>query len=282
MSQFERATMTLLYKVPRLVRRFAPRGVVHLLLRHGVFGAGPGAGGETREPEAAARRYLDTLAKLEKSIVGQNLLLFGYGGSFGVACALLEAGAAHVILCDRFASPDERYNSALLPRYARYLARNGSVKPRPAYMTIVQDDIRTVASRAGVVPVDLVLSRSVFEHLDDVEGITDGLVRLTKPGGMHVHFIDLRDHFFTYPFEMLCYSEPVWRRWLNPDSNLNRYRLSDYRGVFEQRFAKVDIEAIRSDPGAFADAKSRIRPEFLTGDDQIDAVTVIRVVGHVA
>jgi hypothetical protein len=274
--------MSALYTFSRLVRRFAPRGIVHLLLRHGVFGAGPGAGGETREPEAAARRYLDSLAELEKSIVGQNLILFGYGGSFGVACELLEAGAAHVILHDRFASPDERHNSALLPRYARYLARNGSVKPRAAYMTIVQDDIRVVAASAGMVPVDLVLSRSVFEHLDDVEGTTDSLVLLTKPGGVHVHFIDLRDHFFSYPFEMLCYSEPVWRRWLNPDSNLNRYRLSDYRGVFEKRFAKVDIQAIRSDPGAFVRSKSRIRPEFLTGNDEIDAVTVIRVVGQVA
>jgi hypothetical protein len=274
--------MTLLYIVPRLVRRFSPRGIVRLLLRHGILGSGPGAGAETSNPEAAARRYLDTLAELESSVVNQKLLLFGYGGSFGVACALLEAGAAHVVLCDRFASPDERRNLGLLPRYARYLVREDTVTPRPAYMTIIQDDIRPIAAHGGGVAVDLVLSRSVFEHLDDVEGTTDSLVRLTKRAGTHVHFIDLRDHFFTYPFEMLCYSEPVWRRWLNPDSNLNRYRLSDYRRVFEQRFARVDIKAIRSDLAGFASAKRRIRPEFLTGDDQIDAVTVIRVVGHVA
>jgi SAM-dependent methyltransferase len=274
--------MTLLYTVPRLVRRFAPRGIVRLLLRHGILGSGPGTGAETLNHEAAAGRYLDTLAEFERSIVDMKILLFGYGGSFGVACALLEAGATHVILCDRFASPDERRNIGLLPRYARYLVQDDTVTPRPEYMTIIQDDIRAVTAHAGVVSVDLVLSRSVFEHLDDVEGTTESLVRLTKPAGMHVHFIDLRDHFFTYPFEMLCYSEPFWRRWLNPDSNLNRYRLPDYRRVFEQRFAKVDINAIRSDPDGFAIAKRRIRPEFLTGDDQIDAVTVIRVVGHVA
>jgi hypothetical protein len=274
--------MTLLYTVPRLIRRFAPRGIVRLLLRHGIRGAGSGAGGETTKPEWAAGRYLETLAEVEKSMVGTKLLLFGYGGSFGVACALLEAGAAHVILCDRFASPDERHNLRLLPRYTRYLAQDDTVKPHPAYMTIIQDDIRAVATHAGVMPVDLVLSTSVFEHLDDVEGTTDGLVRLTKPGGMHVHFIMLQDHFFTYPFEMLCYSEAVWRRWLNPDSNLNRYRISDYREVFEQHFTKVDIKALRCDPDAFARAKRRIRPEFLTGDDRVDAVTAIRVVGHVA
>jgi hypothetical protein len=274
--------MRLLYIVPRLVRRFAPRGIVRLLLRHGIIGSGPGTGAETLNPAAAAGRYLDTLAELEMSIVDKKILLFGYGGSFGVACALLEAGASHVILCDRFALPDERHNIGLLPRYARYLAQGDTVTPRPEYMTIIQDDIRAVTAHAGLVPVDLVLSRSVFEHLDDVEGTTESLIRWTRPAGTHVHFIDLRDHFFTYPFEMLCHSAPAWRRWLNPDSNLNRYRLSDYRRAFERHFAQLDIKAIRCDAGAFADAKSRIRPEFLTGDDQIDAVTVIRVVGHVA
>jgi Methyltransferase domain len=276
------ADMILVYAFPRLVRRFAPRGLVRLLLRHGIFGAGPGAGAETLNAEAAARRYQETLAEHEESVVGKRLLLFGYGGSFGVACALLEAGAAHVVLCDRFASPDERRNLGLLPRYAQYLARNGTVRPRPEHMTIVQTDIRTIAGRGGVGPVDLVLSWSVFEHLDDVEGTTDSLVRVTTPGGMHVHFVDLRDHFFTYPFEMLCYSNHAWRRWLNPDSNLNRYRLLDYHRAFEQRFAKVGIKVLRRDPGGFVRAKNRIRPEFLTGDDQIDAATFICVIGRVA
>jgi hypothetical protein len=35
---------------------------------------------------------------------------------------------------------------------------------------------------------------------------------LTRPDGLHLHFVDLRDHFLKYPFEVLCYSEGVWKR----------------------------------------------------------------------
>ena len=68
------------------------------------------------------------------------------------------------------------------------------------------------------------------------DGITHALAGLTAAGGLNIHFVDLRDHFFRYPFEMLHYSEAAWRRWLNPTSNHNRYRVWDYRRVFEAAF----------------------------------------------
>ena len=84
--------------------------------------------------------------------------------------------------------------------------------------------------------MDLVLSTSVYEHLDDVDGITQALAKLTAPDGAQLHFVDLRDHYFKYPFEMLKFSEAVWRNFLNPTSNLNRFRLPDYRRIFEKLF----------------------------------------------
>ena len=84
--------------------------------------------------------------------------------------------------------------------------------------------------------VDMVLSSSVYEHLDDVEGITGALADLTRPDGLQIHYVDLRDHFFRYPLEMLRFSESTWRTWLNPSSNHNRYRLWNYRNAFEACF----------------------------------------------
>jgi len=126
-------------------------------------------------------------------------------------------------------------------------------------------------------PVDLVLSSSVYEHLDDVEGITEALATHTVAGGAQLHFIDLRDHFFKYPFEMLCYSEATWSNWLNPTSNHNRYRLLDYERVFKTYFQEVKVKVTGSDPAAFEKARRRIRPEFLSGDPAIDAVTLATV-----
>jgi SAM-dependent methyltransferase len=150
-------------------------------------------------------------------------------------------------------------------------------RPRSDRITLLQADIREV--KPTVLPsVDLVISNSVYEHLDDVEGITRALSALTRPGGLHIHFVDLRDHFFKYPFEMLCYSKSAWYGWLNPSSNHNRYRLWDYRRAFEASFSNVEITVLARDEVNFAKARARIRPEFLSGSMDDDAVTLIRVV----
>ena len=95
---------------------------------------------------------------------------------------------------------------------------------------------------------------------------------------MQIHFIDLRDHYFKYPFEMLCYSDKIWYKWLNPSSYLNRYRITDYQRIFEKYFTNVEITVLASNSEAFQQVQSRIHQEFLSGVTEIDSATVIRVV----
>ncbi len=268
--------MNLRYILPRVIRHFMPQPAARLLLRRGWI-IHPGQ--ETASPQAAVLRYRQALESRGISWRDKRVLVFGYGGNFAVGCELLEAGAGRVILCDKFAPPDDARNAALLPRFEKYLLRQGNrVLPRSEALSLLQADIRQVSASGGLEPVDLVFSSSVFEHLDDVKGITRALAEVMHSGGAQLHFIDLRDHFFRYPFEMLCYSEAVWRNWLNPGSHHNRYRLTDYRRVFELYFEKVSVEALAKDEAAFRAAYPRIRPEFLTGETEIDAVTLIQVI----
>ena len=257
------------YLLPRVIRHFLPETWARFLLHRSIV-IKPGL--ETRLPEEAATRYRAALAARGITLAGKRVLLFGYGGGLGVACYLLEFGAAHVVLAEKGGEPLHRQNRALAPRFPKYLeVRNATVWPKPGTMTLRNGDIR----QAKLAPVDLVLSSSVYEHLDDVPGITRALARLTHPGGQHLHFIDLRDHFFAYPFEMLTYSAAAWQRWLNPTSNLIRCRCADYRRVFGDSFAEVEIEVLERNPAAFARARARIRPEFLSGDPEEDAVTQV-------
>jgi len=267
--------MNIRYLLPRAVRHFLPEGAVRFLLRRRLV-IQPGL--ETRIPQEAVSRYQQALASRGADLNGKRVMIFGYGGNFGIGCALLRAGAAHVVLCDKYARPEAQTNRALLHEYGEYLSASGeAVVPRPEVMTLLHSDIRQIARERSLAPVDLVLSSSVYEHLDDVPGITAALAALTAPGGVHLHYIDLRDHFFKYPFEMLCYSERVWRNWLNPTSNHNRYRYRDYEAVFEHYFDRVVIDVLDRDEAAFQKARPRIRPEFLTGEDAIDTVTRVRV-----
>jgi SAM-dependent methyltransferase len=270
--------MNLHYLLLRLIRHFMPEGLARFLLKRRWI-IKPGL--ESTDPFAASQRYVETLSAQGVSIQGRRVLVFGYGGRFAVGVDLLKRGAAHVVLCDHFVLLDTERNRELLSEYGSYLkVEQAEVRPRGEFITLLHGDIRDESIQRQVAQADVILSTSVFEHLDDVPGITNALAKLTAPGGIHLHFVDLRDHFFKYPFEMLKYSEKAWRNFLNPTSNLNRYRLNDYKRVFESNFVKVECTVLERLLEEFHKAKDRIRPEFKTGRDDVDAVTLIQVIAR--
>ena len=268
--------MNLPYLIPRLVRHFLPEKLARALLLRNII-IHPGL--ETDNPLAAVKRYADVLSRRGLSFQGKRVLVFGYGGRFDIGVGLLKEGAGHVILCDKYAPPDEAHNRQLFAADEKYfLLENKGLRPRPEWMTLLEADIREVQVPAELEPVDLVISSSVYEHLDDVEGITRALAGLTNPDGIQIHFVDLRDHFFKYPFEMLRFSEKAWQTWLNPSTNHNRYRLWEYRNAFKACFEQVEIEVVTREEEAFRKVLPRIRPEFITGNMDEDAVGVILVI----
>lgn len=264
-----------MYLAPRIVRHFLPEGITRfLLLRNWIIQASH----ETNDAQFAVRRYVEALESHGKTLQGKRVLVFGYGGRFDIGLALLEAGAGFVILCEKYAKPDENHNRILLDEHAAHLSLDhGLVRPRPEHMTLLQADIRDISPEQCPL-CDVVISNSVYEHLDDVDGITRALASLTKPDGIHVHFVDLRDHYFKYPFEMLKFSKQIWYGWLNPTSNHNRFRLWDYRKVFDSYFDNVDITVLAREKVKFDQARAQIRPEFISGKTEDDCVTLIRAV----
>src|SRR5258707_467261 len=95
---------------------------------------------------------------------------------------------------------------------------------------------------------------------------------------IQVHFVDLSDHFFKYPFEMLRFSENKWRKWLNPSSNHNRYRLWNYRSVFEACFEQVEIKILASEENEFRKLLPSIRPEFISNNMDENYASLILVI----
>ena len=271
-----RGVLNLRYLLPRVIRHFLPEKLVRfLLLRNLIIQAGI----ETNDPHAAVQRYIDILSERGLSLSGKRVMVFGYGGRFDIGFALLKEGASHVVLCDKYAPPDEAHNQHLFMQEGKYFAlQKDGLRPRGEWMTLIETDIRNTLLHETLESVDIVISSCVYEHLDDVEGITQALARLTKPDGLHIHYVDLRDHFFKYPFEMLRFSESTWRRWLNPSSHHNRYRLWNYRSVFESCFRHVEIKVLQHDEKAFRELLPYIRPEFISGNMDEDTAGLIRVI----
>ena len=268
--------LNLSYLLPRLTRHFLPEKLVRFLLLHEWI-IRPGI--ETSNPSAAVKRYADVLSTRGSSFWGKRVLVLGYGGRFDVGFSLLKEGASHVILCDKYAPPDEPHNLRRFGSEEKYfVVEKSGLRPRKEWMTLVQTDIRDIQKRGEIEAVDIVLSSSVYEHLDDVEGITRTLADLTKLDGLQIHYVDLRDHFFKYPFEMLRFSESTWRAWLNPSSNHNRYRLWNYRKAFRACFREVEIEILTYEEESFRSLRPYIQPEFISGNTEEDAAGTIRVV----
>ncbi len=262
------------YILPRLVRRYLPSPMITAVrqLRLGIV-----PGFETRNPSAAADRYEAVLRSNGREWNGLCVLVLGYGGFLGLGVELLQRGARHVILVDPFAQAEDQANRKLAEQYRSYLTIQGKhVLPKREWITLVQEEVpHHDFSPYG--PIDLFLSSSVLEHVSSLDLLIKGLSKITHSEGFHIHYVDLRDHYFKYPFEMLCFSEKYWQSSLNPPSHLNRLRLWDYEDHFSRYFSKVSVEIIESDRISFDQVKSRIKPEFLSGDDDLDCATRILI-----
>ena len=264
------------YIIPRVIRHFLPGAAVSFLLKHSLF-IQPGL--ETQSPEKAVERYIEKLKLHKLSLVGKRVMVFGYGGNLTIGCLMLEAGARQIILCERQGFSNEYHLEDLGKRFPQYLMKEADrYTLNPKYITLFHGDIVKLAANKSFEKVDLILSTSVFEHLTQPVIVTNSLAQLTSPTGSNLHFIDLRDHFFKYPFEMLCYRNATWERWLNPTSNLNRLRIFDYRKLFNRHFSKIEIVAEEKDMDGFSKSQARIQKQFISGNDKEDSITQIYLV----
>lgn len=262
--------MKIIYILMRVIRRFMPENLTRFLLGRGII-IKPGF--ESANPKRAAQNHAKVLNQAGINIEDKHILIFGYGGNYGTACALLELGASHITLNDLFAPPNDSRNIELLEEYGKYLTQQkDGVSPDPKYISLVHGDI---VDEAKNISVDIVLSTSVFEHLDGVEKITEALASCTAIDGSQLHFVDLQDHYFKYPFMMLTFKEKTWRKWLNPTSHLNRFRIWNYQKVFENNFKNVDIQILKKNEVEFKKFQMKILPEFLSGDVDKDSVAII-------
>lgn len=262
------------YWCMRLIRRSIPQAAVEWMLDRGVL-LKPGL--DTRAPRESVEQLQESCNRLGMPLAGQVVCVVGYGGSFGIALALLDAGVRHVVLQDPFAPLRQaRIRQIDRRRLEQYFHHcDGEWHPDPQRITIVREFL-DVYVRNHPASADIVFSSSVLEHVDDVERLVGACRELTRPGGVNVHAVDLRDHYFRYPFEMLCYERSTWKRWLD-SCGLNRLRFADYQTTFTRHFPEHRLIVTQALPEEFQQAKTRIRAEFLTGDDEIDGVGTIRV-----
>ena len=262
--------MNLPYIAARVVRKLTPRFIQKFLLQKSIFIR---AGMNTSDPESSVKRYISQLAEYDVSIEGKTVIVFGFGGTYAVAANLLSFGAKHVALLDLHENLRTKMNLEVANKHHEYFfVEKGRAIPDSRFISVHHGDIRS--KMTDLPKADIILSNSVMEHVDNLEGIIDSLAFITNPAGAHLHFIHIGDHFGKHPFEMLTYSGFVWRNFLNPPSNLNRLRMSDHVKSYSKIFNEVKTEVILRDVLEFKEEKHRIIEEFISGSDEDDSIIV--------
>jgi len=267
--------MNLPYVTLRLIRHFLPDSWV-MFLKNRNFLVQPGL--ETYAPSKAVEHYRQVLTRHGLELANKKVMVFGYGGNLSIGCELLNAGASRVFLVEQKGFKDDFDINKIFQNYPEYfIDQSGKVIPNPGKMRLFHDNLENILHRSDYEKVDLVLSNSVFEHVREPLPVAIQLAKMTKAQGSQLHFIDLRDHYFKYPFEMLCYREQTWNQWLNPTSHLNRLRIHNYREIFHQAFRHVEIVIDTSEMVNYLKSLKRMRPEFLSANQEEDSATLIHV-----
>lgn len=108
---------------------------------------------------------------------------------------------------------------------------------------------------ASSASVDLLVSNNTFEHVypRDLRRLLSKFKQLVKNGGLMVHFIDMSDHFAHLDqsitiYNFLQFSEKQWQGIDNSIQPQNRWRINQYRDLYQQLEIPITEEEVR--PGS--------------------------------
>ncbi|WCS26439.1 class I SAM-dependent methyltransferase [Methylobacterium sp. NMS14P] len=215
--------------------------------------------------------YSIALSYVQKPISGLKILEIGPGSDFGPQLLLASQGAS-VIVADRFlARWYEDYHrplyETLLRRWdgpadalKRCLADGGYANSGVQLLEEPAEDLSSIATAS----IDLITSFAVLEHISDLSAVVRELSRVSVPGAISYHGIDMRYHaFFERPLEHLIPADDEFLRVAEPAffEMGNRIRSSEFWAAFEAEGLEVVARIPTSVPeeAYFQDALPRIR-----------------------
>lgn len=272
------------------VARLAPRAYLRLT---GQTGRGDSDEESPEDIAAYFRRCVDdylAFARIAPSdaatyFEGKAIVEYGPGDFPGVAVLLLALGAKKVWCVDRF--PMVRMSEknvgvwqalvagmdAAQRDRARALLRDPA-QPAAGFRT---ESIEYVVRPHGFcglqAQADLAISRAVLEHVDDLPGTFDDMVRALVPGGQAWHLVDLKSHGLHRhnPLDFLAWPQWLWQAMYSHKGVPNRWRIDRYRAIV----GALPVSAHRIEPTVraserhVAEVRQQLAPEFrqLSDDD---------------
>lgn len=205
---------------------------------------------------------------------GKRILEYGPGDVPGVAMLMVAHGAKQVLCVDRFPlvrmSPKnvqivklmlERMPQELRERAEACFRQAGQLQSgfdpwfidylvRPSGLSGLENEM------------DLVFSRAVLEHVNDLPATFCDMYAALKPGGIAIHLVDLKSHGLhrKNPLDFLCWPAWLWSLMYSEKGVPNRLRVNAYRDAVAQ--SGLEILALKSTLLASPDDVRAVRPEL--------------------
>jgi cyclopropane fatty-acyl-phospholipid synthase-like methyltransferase len=96
--------------------------------------------------------------------------------------------------------------------------------------------IETAFEEVGRTRFDYIVSRSVLEHVSDIDETYASCRTLIEDGGLMIHKVDLSNHstIELHPLQFLTYSQRLWGAMSSNISRVNRARWPQHRVSIER------------------------------------------------
>jgi len=210
----------------------------------------------------------------EDFLKGKRLLEYGPGDVPGVAILMAAHGADQVVCVDRFPlvrmSPKNvqivRLMLERLPDAARNRAEACFRKPGHPEAGFKPEHIDYLVQPSGLSglkdEVDLVFSRAVLEHVNNLQASFHDMYAALKPGGIAIHLVDLKSHGLhrDNPLDFLAWPSWLWSLMYSAKGVPNRLRVDAYR----KAVAQSGFDLIEMKPTLLASAEDiqAVRPQL--------------------
>ena len=179
---------------------------------------------------------------------GKRILEYGPGDVPGVAILMIAHGAEQVVCVDRFqlvrmSEKNVRIVKKMLDRLPQPLRNRAEAcfkqvaHPESGFNAQYINYLVRPSGLSGLAnSVDLVISRAVLEHVNDLQASFQDMYAALKPGGTAIHLVDLKSHGLhrSNPLDFLSWSPWLWSLMYSAKGVPNRLRVNTYRQVVAQ------------------------------------------------
>jgi SAM-dependent methyltransferase len=261
--------------------RFAPAAYVRLTGQ-----TGRGAAAEESPGDIAtyfrdcADAYFAKLsvppADVATFLAGKTLMEYGPGDLPGVAALMVARGAEKVYCVDRFPLVNLSEKNA---RVLGQLIDSCHGTERERLLSCLADAgnpaagfdprrIEYVVRPSGLSglrdAVDLVFSRAVLEHVNDLEATFADMTAALKSGATAIHLVDLRSHGLhkANPLDFLAWSPTLWDLMYSEKGVPNRWRIDRFRAVLAA--LPVDLQLLEATKLATTEQVAEVRSLLAT------------------